>query len=302
MHFFAASMLHEKIRRFVDHTSAWVQVFHVQLASMEGSENELVLVGNPLVYLPFIERLQRGYSNKLARKWFDDTLYICFICGLTYLAFIFFGRKWMSSRPPFNYKRALFLWNVGLAVFSFYGAVSVFPQLVHGVIRHGFNHTTCRTEAFSSPHTSLWMFLFCLSKVLELGDTVFIILHKSHLNFLHWYHHLTVLFFAYYGYGRPIESASEHYFSSINFFVHTIMYSYYALRAVGVRVHSRIALVITVLQILQMFVCLAASLMAYYNVRNGVKCQFDWHVFYFSITMYSSYALLFIHFFLRRYI
>ena len=120
------------------------------------------------------------------------------------------------------------------------------------------------------------MSLFCLSKLLELGDTVFIILHKSRLNFCN--------------------------FSSINFFVHTITYSYYALRAVGVHVHLRIALVITALQILQMFVCLAASLMAYYNVRNGVKCQFDWHVFYFSITMYSSYALLFIHFFVRRYI
>ena len=114
------------------------------------------------------------------------------------------------------------------------------------------------------------MSLFCLSKLLELGDTVFIILHKSCLSFCN--------------------------FSSINFFVHTIMYSYYALRAVGVRVHSRIALIITILQILQMFVCLAASLMAYYNVRNGVKYQFDWHVFYFSITMYSSYihALLYI--------
>ena len=264
-------------------------------------EDTLVLAGNPLVHIPLLERIQRGFNNKLARKWLGDTFYICVAFGLIYVAAIFFGRKLMRERTPFNFKRALFLWNVGLAVFSVYGTVALLPQLVHGLAKHGFNHTTCKTEAFSSPHTSLWIFLFCLSKVLELGDTIFIVMHKSHLNFLHWYHHLTVLFFAYYGYGRPIESASEHYFSTINFTVHSIMYTYYALRASGVRIHSRIALLITVLQISQMFVCLAVTLTAYSNIKSGANCQFDWHVFYFSITMYGSYAGLFIHYFLRRY-
>lgn len=43
------------------------------------------------------------------------------------------------------------------------------------------------------PYARLQMFVF--SKVPELGDTVFIILRKRPLIFLHWYHHVTVLLY-----------------------------------------------------------------------------------------------------------
>ena len=50
----------------------------------------------------------------------------------------------------------------------------------------------------NSSVSSLWTYLFTMSKVPELMDTVFIVLRKQPLIFLHWYHHITVLIFTWF--------------------------------------------------------------------------------------------------------
>lgn len=267
----------------------------------EPTLQENMFVGSPLQYIPLINEHLSQFDVHKARKWMSTTLYIPFTAAAIYLSFIYLGRQYMKSRPPFDLRKLLFLWNIALAVFSLWGSIAITPSLVHALTKYGISYTACNTGMFSNPNLSIWSFLFCLSKLIELGDTVFIILRKSTLNFLHWYHHLSVLFFAYYGYGRPI-SAVEHYFSCINFLVHSIMYTYYALKAVGVRIPSRVAFVITVLQISQMLICLYVTVLAYMSASSGIECQLDMHLFYFAMAMYSSYAILFIHYFIRRYI
>ena len=63
----------------------------------------------------------------------------------------------------------------------------------------------------------------------ELVDTVFIVLRKQKLIFLHWYHHVTVLWFSWYSYVGFTSTCR--WFMVMNYCVHSIMYSYYALRA-----------------------------------------------------------------------
>lgn len=41
---------------------------------------------------------------------------------------------------------------------------------------------------------------FCFSKLPELIDTVFIVLRKQPLIFLHWYHHASVLVYCWFSY------------------------------------------------------------------------------------------------------
>ena len=271
-----------------------------RIIDMDAAESNLV--GSLFLNFPPLANMEARFDIGKARKWMGSTMYIPWGGAALYLVSLYLGRMWMSNRRPYNLKNSVFIWNFTLAVFSFFGCISTFPHLVHHIISNGFVYTTCNTEIFAHhPRIVLWGFIFCLSKLMELGDTVFIVLRKSKLSFLHWYHHVTVLLFAYYAFGRPTESALELYFSSINYFVHTIMYTYYALKAANVRVPSVIAQFITILQILQMFVCMIATIMAYITSRNGAQCQLHTGVFYAGMTIYASYALLFVKFFISRY-
>ena len=49
--------------------------------------------------------------------------------------------------------------------------------------------------------------LFMLSKVPETIDTLFIVLRRQPLIFLHWYHHASVLVYCFYRYARPVFDA-----------------------------------------------------------------------------------------------
>jgi len=65
-------------------------------------------------------------------------------------------------------------------------------------------------------------------QIVELGDTAFIVLRKQPLQFLHWYHHITVMMYCFYSY--PLYIASSRWYVAMNFFVHSAMYTYYAFK------------------------------------------------------------------------
>lgn len=110
------------------------------------------------------------------------------------------------------------------------------------IYHHGIVYTTCHSDCLSQEHIHLvvWGWIFALSKVIEFGDTVFIVLRKSRLSFLHWYHHITVCVYSWYAL-TPIPSALSDWFGGMNYSVHTCMYTYYALRASGYKLHPLIA-------------------------------------------------------------
>lgn len=107
--------------------------------------------------------------------------------------------------------------------------------------------------------SAYWSFIGTLSKVVELGDTAFLILRKKPVMFLHWYyyyinityrlmlfldttlqqiakindlilryHHATVMLYTWYTYED--SDPCHRWFIVMNYFVHTVMYTYYGLR------------------------------------------------------------------------
>ena len=173
-------------------------------------------------------------------------------------------------------------------------------RLTSFFIRDGWHETVCRVDWMDGA-TGLWSYLFGMSKLPELFDTLFVVLRKQRLVFLHWYHHVTVFCYCFYSYGSP--NGHIRVFAVLNYFVHALMYTYYTIRAQGlVKIPLSINIVITVLQIVQMICGVAVTIYMYSMVTNGVPCNAQYTNIIVALAMYVSYAVLFVHFFYVSYV
>ncbi|CAF4404463.1 unnamed protein product, partial [Adineta steineri] len=137
------------------------------------------------------------------------------------------------KNKKYELRQPLVLWNTGLALFSLWGAYRSVPELIYTLTHHGFMYSVCHSP-YMKGITGLWVWLFMASKVPETIDTLFIVLRQQKLIFLHWYHHATVLIYCFYSYA--LFASTGHWFVTMNYCVHTIMYGYFALRAARIRV------------------------------------------------------------------
>ena len=152
------------------------------------------------------------------------------LTAFLYLVLITAGTRYMAKRPAWNLRGLLILWNLALAVFSVVGAMRTVPHLLYLLATYGFTFTSCAPAGFTygSSVSGVWTTLFIYSKVkplvghgqavthdgkqgqkrpkasvcvcvcvqyIEMVDTLFLILRKKPLRFLHWYHHLTVFLY-----------------------------------------------------------------------------------------------------------
>ena len=256
-----------------------------------------------LEYIPIISDIQSKHDVLKTQDWVFNNWTLTIPIAVLYVLLVYGGRKWMESKPAYDLHRTLFLWNVGLAIFSIFGALSIVPNLVHHIYKDGFKQSVCITTTKYDPHINIWCFFFVLSKIVELGDTAFVVLRKSPLQFLHWYHHMTVLVSFMYAYSQCGANPTNQWLGAVNYCVHSFMYSYYALKAVGVKVPTQVAKSITIMQLIQMFVVLITTLVAYKTyVINKEECDVKISVIYLQLSLCSSYALLFMYYYYRRYI
>ena len=100
------------------------------------------------------------------------------------------------------------------------------PELLWALRTQGFTFSIC-SASFSMGVTGFWTQAFAASKVLELLDTAFIVARKRPLTFLHCYHHCTVMIYTWHAYKE--HTASGRWFICMNYAVHALMYTYYAL-------------------------------------------------------------------------
>lgn len=185
-------------------------------------------------------------------------------------------------------------WNLACASMSIAGAAYTVPHLFKAFRKMGLLYTVC-TEPFDwygDHEVGFFTMVFCLSKIPELLDTVFIILKNRAVSFLHWYHHATVMAFCWVAYGN--RAGPGLWFASMNYVVHSVMYSYYACTSL-----RPIAPFVTALQIVQMFI--GMFIVAYAVFVGGSGCALDRTTAASAGVMYGSYCMLFIQFALRKY-
>ena len=224
---------------------------------------------------------------------------LSFQYSLLYVILVFCGRSYMSNKPKFELRVPLIIWNCMLAVFSVCGAVRTIPEMVFMLRVNGFEASVCEPTYNWGPN-AIWSHLLIMSKVYELGDTAFIVLRKRTLVFLHWYHHVMTLIYTWYFYTDYVSIAR--WLIVMNYTVHGFMYTYYALKAMKVPLPRPCSIILTSLQISQMFFGIFVIAKAFQYKSQGHFCQMNWQSFLFALVMYVSYLVLFVNFFLNAYI
>uniref|UniRef100_G3NJN4 Elongation of very long chain fatty acids protein 6 n=1 Tax=Gasterosteus aculeatus TaxID=69293 RepID=G3NJN4_GASAC len=243
---------------------------------------------------------ERHFDERRALEWMQENWSKAFMfCGL-YAALVFGGQHFMRERPKLNLRRPLMLWSLSLAVFSIIGALRTGSYMLHILTASGFRQSVCDNSFYSAPVSKFWAYAFVLSKAPELGDTVFIILRKQRLIFLHWYHHITVLLYSWYSYKDQVGGAAAGFHDHELLWSHSLMYTYYAARAAGLRVPP-CAMIITATQILQMAMGLAV-LGLVYRWMHETHCPSNMDNIAWGSVMYLSYLVLFALFFYRSYL
>ena len=206
--------------------------------------------------LPF----ESNFDEPSFYTWMLSNWHQCFWYSLVYVTMIFAGKRVMKEKDRFEIRALLFLWSASLAVFSILGAARTLPELVYVVRQHGWEYSMCSPSYFVGP-VRFWAYMFTVSKVYELGDTLFIVLRKQQLIFLHYYHHISVLCYVWYSYtDRP---GPGRWFMVMNYTVHAFMYSYYALRACKLKIPRIVNMLLTMLQISQMIVGIVVNVRSY---------------------------------------
>ncbi|KAL3109737.1 hypothetical protein niasHT_013875 [Heterodera trifolii] len=224
---------------------------------------------------------------------------------LVYLAIVYWGQKWMQKRKALDSKpmnNVLAVWNFAFSMFSAYSAYCLLPELFN-VFRHqGFVGSYCQNaEYYNDPSTGYWGWMFVMSKAPELGDTMFLILRKRPVIFLHWYHHALTFLYATITYAE--KQAWCRWSLALNLSVHTVMYFYFGLQAMKIRSPRIVAKFITSIQILQFVISVYIfTHIVYIKFTDVLPCDASWNVLSLGGLMYLSYLYLFAQFFYDSYI
>lgn len=252
------------------------------------------------LYAPF----EKYYDPVPVLHWVQANPTFPVIACALYLVLIFGGRAYMKNRQPCNVRKILAGWNLALSLFSWIGAFRTAPQLYFNLMGYPLRDNFCQDPEgiYGSGSTGLWVQLFVFSKFPELFDTYFIVAHKKPLIFLHWYHHITVLLYCWHSYATT--SPAGLFFVVMNYSVHAVMYGYYFLMAVKMRPRWFNPIFVTIMQLSQMFIGVAVTLVAFYYYSNpveGQECHIQKENNVAAFLMYGSYFYLFAQFFVMRY-
>lgn len=249
----------------------------------------------------FFERKFYNSSYVTTRKeWINKNWWLSMVFASVYIVAVFLGQHYMKSREKFDLRRPLVAWNFVLCLFSVFGAARVWPEFYYTLANKGVEYSVCDSRYCNAGLVVGWSWLFALSKVPELIDTLFIVLRKQPLIFLHWYHHATVLIYCWYACSD--STASGRWFVIMNFTIHAVMYGYYGLRALRYNIPKWVNIMITSGQLSQMVFGIYINIVAFLKKQRGEDCDVSYDNIKWSFIMYFSYFLLFFKFFYTAYI
>ena len=220
--------------------------------------------------------------------------------SLGYVIVIFSLKHFMENREPLSLRKPLFLWNAILALFSIYGTIRCLPEFIDILSKQGIYGSFCNSSYFYDIRLVVWYWYFVMSKAFELGDTIFVVLRKQKLYHLHWIHHIVTLCFCWYVFADVPGTAR--WMVNMNFSVHSVMYTYYALRALRFKIPRQISMSITIAQIVQMLFGFYVNVKSFQYKVSGVACDISLPVASTGFSIYTLFFILFLNYFVKSYV
>ncbi|PTU19713.1 hypothetical protein P175DRAFT_0440953 [Aspergillus ochraceoroseus IBT 24754] len=224
----------------------------------------------------------------------------------SYYFVILGGRQLMKGFPAFKLQTPFIIHNFILTLISGGLLVLFVEQMLPTLWKDGVFVAICHAKGGWTDELVLLYYLNYLTKYLELLDTVFLVLKKKPLTFLHTYHHGATALLCY------VELVGQTSVSwvpiTLNLTVHVVMYWYYFQSARGIRIWWK--RYITILQIIQFVIDIGFIYFASYTyfastyfpwAPNAGKCMGEEYAAGFGVFIISSYLLLFISFYLTTY-
>lgn len=222
--------------------------------------------------------------------------------SVLYVVIILVLQQLMATRKAFDIPRTLFLHNISLCIASlFLGSwltYTLATEFVNGLTPH---QLICSRDIYENGHMHMIYYINMFFKVWEFLDTFFLVLRQKPVAFLHAYHHAATLILTW---NQMTEHSSPQWVPIvINLWVHVLMYYYYAMSALRIRVWWKKYL--TTLQICQFVIDVTIIGYAY---ATFIRAGFDDTVCYGTTTgalvglgVLFSYLLLFVRFYVQTY-
>jgi len=196
-----------------------------------------------------------------------------------------------------NLTRFIFVHNVLLCLFSFACFMKTFPTVADLLFRKNLSDSFCKewVKVYDGTY-GYWGWLFYLSKYYEFVDTWIIIAKGRKPEFLQTFHHVGAVFSCWSG--VAYRSTSYYLFTTLNSFIHTIMYCYYACSTVGLQFKYKS--LITTMQMIQFWVGNTIWVTQGYNFRHCMS-EGDTLTGFLTIVYTSFLLILFRTFYSRAY-
>ncbi|KAJ2756541.1 hypothetical protein GGI19_000757 [Coemansia pectinata] len=164
------------------------------------------------------------------------------------------------------FKAIIIAHNLVLAAYSIWTFVDFFPAVLRNVQMQGLKDGFCDNNwALRNDKLLVHGFLFYLSKYYEFIDTAIILAKGRTAGRLQTFHHSGAVLIMWLG--NYVQSPYLAFFVFENSIIHSLMYTYYTLTALGFKPPGK--QILTRLQISQFYVALSAG--AVYSVLPG--CQ-----------------------------
>ena len=222
------------------------------------------------------------------------------IIGVYLLFVTVIGPRMMRNREPMTLKGYLIFHNFAMTLFNLYSFAKSIQLLGWGAELLNFDAPDPNDQSERALNLIFYGQLYLFTKFADLIDTVMMVLRKKteQLSFLHLYHHsivptLGIFCFLLYPTATPVGA-----FVVLNSMIHTIMYSYYGLAALGPNMRKYLwwKKYITQIQIIQFLVYIIYC-GAFFIFQRGYKPGF----FIIGATQAPLFMFLFIRFYMRSY-